>query len=99
MKVIKKSNIAKFIKATLFSVLIFFSVSFITFLLQIAPFNYVTPAEQYHLQIGFPFCYYEQFIMSGSNFPNFGWNSRNLLLDCFITWIVILIIYFKWRKL
>jgi hypothetical protein len=73
---------------TLFSIVIFFAVSFITFLTQIGPIHYQGRAP-YKMDIGFPFTFYEQFWMRGSDFPNSGWHIDNLFYDCLIIWIVV----------
>lgn len=54
----------------------------------------------YSLQIGFPFIYYEQFQLGGSDFLNSEWNTHNLFLDCFITWIITTGLYtlLKYQK-
>ena len=79
---------------TLLSILVFLSVSFTTFLTQINPLHYYKSSETYKLDIGFPFIYYGQFWLSSSSIPNSGWTINNLLYDCFITWVVVIGIYF-----
>ena len=78
---------------TALSILVFLSVSFISFLTQINPIHYYATNETYRLDIGFPFKFYEQFFLSGSRIPNSGWHAENLLLDCFLTWITIAGLY------
>lgn len=94
MGIFEKKCMAKLLKnvfaGTFLSVLIFFSISFITFLGQIAPFRYYKEGREfYHLSVGFPLTFYEQFWLRGSELPNFGWRGTNLLLDCAITWLVV----------
>ena len=60
---------------TIISILIFFSISFITLLLQINPLGYYKNNEAYELKLGFPFTYYTQFWVSGNNYPNSGWKG------------------------
>lgn len=79
---------------TLLSILVFLSVSFITFLTQINPLHNYKSSETYKLDIGFPFIYYRQFWLSGSTIPNSGWTITNLIYDCLITWVVVTGIYF-----
>ena len=79
---------------TFLSILVFLSVSFITFLTQINPLHYYKSSETYKLDIGFPFIYYQQFWLSGSSIPNSGWTINNLFYDCLITWVVVTGIYF-----
>ncbi len=79
-----------FLKGTLLSILIFFSVSFLTVLFQInSPLHRVN--DKYDLSIGFPFRYYHEFMVDYST-PNSGWNIGNLILDCFLTWGVTILI-------
>lgn len=75
------------------SILIFFSISFTTILLQINPLHYYEENEMYKLDIGFPFTYYYQFLLSGSNSPNCGWILDKLIIDCLLTWIVVVGFY------
>ena len=77
-------------KGTLLSMLVFFSISFMYVLYRITP---VTIGDTYSMQIGFPFKYYEQFQVSGSDFLNSGWMINNLILDCVITWVAVCGIY------
>jgi len=87
--------VKKLIKGTLLSILIFFSVSFLTVLFQInSPLNRFE--ERYDLRIGFPFEYYYEFIID-SNF-NYGWNVENLIIDCFLIWGITLIIMMRNKK-
>ena len=88
-----KTRLAKTIfTGTLLSILVFFSISFITVLIQISPLH--KHYETYKLDIGFPFKYYGQFWLSGSTMPNSGWTLSNLFYDCFLTWSVVTVIYF-----
>lgn len=89
--------VKKISKGTLLSILIFFSISFITILMQIGPFHYYGLNETYKLDIGFPFKYYGQFWVSKSNTPNSGWHLKNLFLDCLLTWILVVGLY-VWIK-
>lgn len=43
--------------------------------------------------LGFPYKYYYQFWLKGNDSPNCGWRLNNFILDCFITWLVVLIIH------
>jgi hypothetical protein len=79
--------------ATLLSILVFLSVSFITVLTQINPLHYYKKHEPYKLEIGFPFEYYHQFWVSGSTIPNSGWTINNFFYDCLITWAVVTGVY------
>jgi hypothetical protein len=78
---------------TILSILIFLSISFITVLTQINPLHYYQKDENYHFDIGFPFEYYSQFWIKGSDIPNSGWNLKNLFYDCFLCWIIVTGLY------
>ena len=85
----------KIVIGTLLSILIFFSVSFITVLSQLnSPLNQPLDSS---MSIGFPFNYYHQFMVSPPTF-NSSWNPTNLLLDCFITWLLVVGIYIFFTK-
>lgn len=80
---------------TLFSILIFFSISFITVLTQIhSPFHRLAA---YELRIGFPLTYYYQFPVQKTIIA--GWNVQNLFWDCLITWISVTGVYFFFKKM
>lgn len=73
------------LKSTILAILIFFSISFLTVLFQInSPLNRVEGTE---MNIGFPFVYYNQFMVN-CPIPNSGWNIINLLIDWAIIWIL-----------
>jgi hypothetical protein len=80
------------------SILIFFSISFITVLFQIGPFHRYGLQETYQLNIGFPFTYYEQFWVNKSYSPNSGWHLDKLFIDCLITWISVVGLYLVYKK-
>jgi hypothetical protein len=85
----------KIVIGTLLSILTFFAVSFITVLFQLnSPIN---PTMDSSMSIGFPFNYYHQFMVSPPTF-NSSWNPTNLLLDCFITWLLVVGIYIFFTK-
>ena len=88
----------KITTVTILSILIFFSISFITILCQINPLHYYKDNEKYKLYIGFPFKYYNQFFVDESPIPNSGWNLKNLFFDCLITYIAVIGIYFTFKK-
>jgi hypothetical protein len=76
----------KILKGTFISILVFFSISFFSVLLQLnSPINRQSNSN---LDIGFPFIYYSQFIVDNP-IPNSGWKLKFLLIDCLITWLVI----------
>jgi hypothetical protein len=71
------------------SILVFLSVSFLSFLSRISPFQ----SEQTNrLEVGFPKIFYGQFLVEGSNFLNFGWSIKNVLFNFLICVIFVLLI-------
>ena len=87
-----------FFKGTILSAFVFFSLSFITFLMQINPIHYYRKNEAYKLDVGFPFTYYRQFWLSGSKIPNSEWIVTNLLIDIFLSWVVVATLYYFVKK-
>jgi len=85
-------NLKNLFWGTVYSIVIFFAISFITFLTQIDPINCKGHAP-YKMDVGFPFIYYGQFWLRGSDFPNSGWHINYLFYDCLITWLVVTGIY------
>jgi len=76
----------RILKGTILSILIFFSISFITILFQLnSPINRQIDST---LNIGFPFIYYTQFFVEPP-ILNSGWNIKNLILDCLLVWIIV----------
>jgi hypothetical protein len=89
----KGINIVKHVLVgTIWSILIFLSISFLTVLSQINPF-FTFETEDYILEIGFPFVYNVQFCVSGNEYPNTGWTMNNLFYDCLLTWLFVNGIY------
>lgn len=80
---LKKTRFKKLASGTLLSILVFFSISFVQFLIQIPPIK----EHRTGLKIGFPFSYfYELYLKDGFYHA---WNPVNLLLDCFIVWLIV----------
>lgn len=91
MRINTGNTINKLTIATILSILVFFSISFVTVLTQInSPLHRIY--DYYELEIGFPFRYYHEFMVD-CPIPNSGWNINNLILDCAITWIVVTGLY------
>ena len=88
--------IDKTIKATIFSILVFFSISFLTVMLHLnAPWNRIDDYSK--MEIGFPLTYYYEFMVD-CPIPNSGWVLSNLLIDCLLIWGVVMGGYFFWNK-
>lgn len=91
MRISKGATFRKLIVSTILSVLVFFSISFVTVLTQLnSPFHRIS--DYYELKIGFPFEYYHEFMVD-CPIPNSGWNINNLILDCFFSWILVTGLY------
>lgn len=90
--------IRKLIYGTVLSILIFFSVSFLTVLSQLnTPLSRV--GKNYKLSIGFPFEYYDQFLVNYTCLHT-SWNIKNLILNCAITWgLTILALMISRKKI
>ena len=84
------------IHGTLLSVLIFFTISFITVLFQIqSPLNRDSVVLEF--EIGFPFVYYQEFLMDCTSL-HAGWYPLNLLWDCAIIWVLTVGFYEVLRR-
>ncbi|OFY83681.1 MAG: hypothetical protein A3F72_12770 [Bacteroidetes bacterium RIFCSPLOWO2_12_FULL_35_15] len=51
------------------------------------------PSQKPVANLGYPFKYYYQFWLRGSDSPNCGWNFDNFVYDCLIIWILTTVIY------
>ena len=87
----------KIIITLILSILTFLSTSFLTVINHlILPINKTVGYKS--LEIGFPFKYYEEFMIDCPN-PNYGWNLNNLILDIILTFIIVSgIIYIMNKK-
>lgn len=89
-----KSMIRKIATATWYSIVAFCLISFATVLVSLLSFSKLPVTN-----IGFPFKYYYQFWLIGSNFPNWGWDIRNFLIDFIIIWIPLTIYYLFLKRI
>ncbi len=86
----------KLLISTGLSVLVFFSVSFVTFLAQIhTPFGH--RAEDLRLDIGFPLTYYYEFSVDSCDVL-LGWKLNALFADIIITWALTVVLYFLFTQ-
>ncbi|CAG5083207.1 hypothetical protein [Parvicella tangerina] len=90
--------IKQILLSTTLSALIFFSVSFLTYLRNIIPFHYLGKDEWYHVEIGFPITFYSEFFLDGNRSPNAGWDEHALLIDILATWLTTLLGYLLFLK-
>jgi hypothetical protein len=83
-KVTAMNIVINLVKGTLLSMLVFFTVSFFSVI-------YSIQHPEYHgeMHLGFPYRYYYQFWLRGSDYPNCSGNFVNLLWDCTICWIIV----------
>lgn len=83
------------VKVVFLSILIFFSVSFVTVF-----FDLNSPLHRQDdtvIEIGFPFVYYKQYMIGCCEYIAAGWVAKNLLLDIFITVITAIILYLLYQ--
>lgn len=83
--------IKKGIYITSIAILLFFAVSFLTVLTDFGTPFWEPSAT---IDVGFPFTYYEEFFLG---FKHHGWRLEYLLLDAFLTWVLIFVIW-KFKK-
>lgn len=48
--------------------------------------------------LGFPYHYYYQFWLNGSDSPNCGWSFKNFVIDFLLTWLLVTIIYLTVKR-
>ena len=89
-----KVNLKDILIGTALSILVFFSISFIYVLTSIG----ANQTDPFSLEIGFPYSYYNGFLLGSNDYLNFGWVLKNLFIDCFLTWIVVCGLYFNLKK-
>jgi hypothetical protein len=86
----------KLILPTFYAAITFCVISYFTVLYSLLPF--FRESGKPVTNIGFPYKYYEQFWITGSDFPNFGWMPSNFFKDWFITWIICVAVYFLLKR-
>lgn len=74
------------------STLIFFSVSFLSFLTQVSPIRKEMVDEMYRFDVGVPFVFYSQFWLKNSNYPNFGWSPIFFIYDFIIILLLTVLV-------
>ena len=58
----------------------------------------LTKEGQLNYTVGFPFKFYEQFKLSGSDTKNWGWLPVNFFYDTLLIWTLTVAGYFYWLK-
>jgi len=82
--------LTRLLKQIIFSIMMFFSISFITVLFQInSPIHRIK--DSYELRIGFPLEYYHEFMVD-CPIPNSGWDISNLVFNFVIVWILTVLL-------
>lgn len=89
--------IRKIIIATLYSILAFCIVSFISVMTSLLS-SFGDPSQKPVTNLGFPFKYYYQFWLNRSDCPNFGWRINYFFFDFLIIWIVTTSIYLMIKR-
>jgi hypothetical protein len=85
--------------AGLYSVIAFCVISYITVIDSLLQTTIsVTMNPKPVTNIGFPYKYYFQFWLNGSDSPNCGWNFNNFLVDLLLTSLLIFPLYFLFTK-
>jgi hypothetical protein len=85
--------IKKLFLAIVYSIIAFAFVSYVSVMISLLS-SVGDPKSKPETNIGFPFNYYFQFWVSGSDSPNCGWNLSNFIYDAFIILIIVLVIFF-----
>ena len=87
----------RLMKWTGLSILIFFSISFLTILFQLySPLN--RSGHFYGISIGFPFEFYYELMIDCPE-SNHGWKSMNLIWDSLMVWVLTIGAgMIKWKK-
>lgn len=81
--------------STFYSIIVFAMVSFISVIVSLL--SSVGTNQKPVTNIGFPFKYYFQLWMDDGALIC-GWKINNFILDCFLTWLFVVIIYFVWKR-
>lgn len=83
----------KIFVSTIYSILIFSLVSYISVMVSLLQ-SIGEPWTKPVTNIGFPFKYYFQFWLRGSDSPNCGWSLKYFIYDALIVWSIVTTIYF-----
>ena len=87
----------KIIIATFYSIVVFCVVSYLSVMKSLLT-SVGNPLRKPVANLGYPFSYYYQFWLKGSDSPNCGWDFKNFVLDGLIVWIITITIYFIVKK-
>jgi hypothetical protein len=84
--------IRKLLIATLYSAIAFCVVSYASVMTSLL-ISVGNPSQKPVANLGFPYKYYYQFWLRGSDSPNCGWSFNSFIIDLFIVWILTVTIY------
>jgi hypothetical protein len=87
----------KILIATIYSIIAFCVISYISVMISLLS-SVGNLSRKPVANLGFPFKYYYQFWLRGSDSPNCGWKFDNFALDCFIIWILTAAIYLMAKR-
>ena len=73
-------------------------ISFVAFSIFCLASYIATKEGQHNFAVGFPYKFYEQFRVSGSDTNNWGWLPMNFIIDVLIIWTLSIAGYFYWLK-
>lgn len=79
--------IKKLAIATLYSFIAFCVISYLSIMISLLD-------KQPVANLGFPFRYYYQFWLRGSDRPNCGWEIDHFIYDAALAWVLTLLVYF-----
>lgn len=86
----------KLLYITIYAFIAFCVISYISVMTWLLFVN--RTAQQPVANIGFPFKYYYQFWVRGSDIPNSSWNLEAFVLDYIITWVFSAIVYSRMKE-
>lgn len=89
--------IRKLFIATIYSAIAFCVVSYASVMASLLD-SVGNPCQKPVTNLGFPYKYYYQFWLRGSDSPNCGWILKSFIIDCFIIWILTVTIYLILNK-
>ena len=92
--------IKNLLKITFYAIITFCVISYISVMVSLLNVVFIgDPTMKPVTNIGFPYKYYYQFWLTGSDSPNCGWRSNRFILDGIITWILVAMVFFGFKKI
>jgi hypothetical protein len=88
--------ISDLLKSTILSVLIFFTISFLSIFPYLIPFR--ESSATWGLEIGWPYKFYNEYHIGDNSFLG-GWTLKTLITDCAIIWVVTYVGYFLFKRI